>query len=124
MHNLPKEDQHLLEQICQALYDKKGFNIMALDVRGVSTLTDYFIIAEGNVEKHVQTLAKYLVDMLSEAGRTPVHVEGLRQGDWIVLDFSEVVIHLFIPDMREKYQLEHLWQNSEIIDVAIHVNSA
>ncbi len=124
MLNLPKDDLQLLEQICQTLYDKKGFNIMALDVREISTLTDYFIIAEGNVEKHVQTLAKYVVDTLQDCGRNPIHVEGQRQGDWIVLDFSEVVIHLFTPDMRERYQLEHLWQNSEIIDVPIHVNTA
>lgn len=89
----------------------------------MATLTDYFVIAEGNVEKHVQTLAKELQEVLREGGRSPIHVEGQRQGDWVVLDYSEVVVHLFIPDMREKYQLEQLWQQASIVDVPIHVTS-
>ncbi len=119
MSNVSVRDRQLLEQLCQAIYDKKGFNILTLDVRELSTLTDYFIIAEGNVEKHVQTLAKELVEVMREEGRSPIHVEGQSQGDWVVLDFSEVVIHLFIPDLRDKYQLEQLWQNAEIVDVPI-----
>jgi len=122
MNDLPVIDQHLLERICQTLYDKKGFNIMALDVRNLSTLTDYFIIAEGNVEKHVQTLAKHVAEVLSEEGRKPLHLEGLREGDWVVLDFSDVVIHLLTPEMRERYSLEHLWQEAKIIDVPIHAS--
>jgi ribosome-associated protein len=123
MNKIPTDDLHMLEQICQTIYDKKGFNAITLDVRPMETFTDYFVIAEGNVEKHVQSLSKELQEVLREQGRHPVHVEGQRQGDWVVLDFSEVVIHLFIPDMREKYQLEHLWQQAEIVDVPIHVGA-
>src|SRR5262245_21192412 len=119
MSKLSAKDRYLLEQICQTIFDKKGFNILTLDVRELSTLTDYFIIAEGNVERHVQMLAKELIELMAQEGRPPIHVEGQKQGDWVVLDYSEVVIHLFIPDMREKYQLEQLWQNAEIIDVPI-----
>ncbi len=117
MNDLP-----LLERICQTLYDKKGFNIMTLDLRALSTLADYFIIAEGNVEKHVQSLAKEIVEVLAEEGRNPIHVEGLREGDWVVLDFSDVVIHLFTPDLRDRYRLEHLWEEAQIIDIPIHVS--
>lgn len=123
MNNLPINDQRLLQQICQTIYDKKGFNTITLDVRPMATFTDYFVIAEGNVEKHVQTLAKELQEVLRESGRSPVHIEGQRQGDWVVLDYSEVVVHLFIPDMREKYQLEQVWQQASIVDVPIQVAS-
>ena len=123
MNNLPDSDLHTLELICQTIYDKKGFNILVLDVRGICSFTDYFIIAEGNVEKHVQTLSKNIQDVMKDAGRSPLHQEGQRLGDWLVLDFSEVVIHLFIPDMREKYELEQLWRNASIVDVPIRVGS-
>jgi ribosome-associated protein len=121
IEKLPVRDMQLLEQICQTLYDKKGFNIMTLDLREFPTLAEYFIIAEGNVEKHVQSLAKEVIDAMGECGRPLIHLEGYREGDWVVLDFSEVVVHLFIPDMREKYRLEQLWHDAEIIDVPIHV---
>ena len=123
MNKIPADDLHMLEQICQTIYDKKGFNAITLDVRPMETLTDYFVIAEGNVEKHVQTLAKEIQAVLSEQGRSAVHVEGLRVGDWVVLDFCEVVVHLFIPDMREKYELEQLWQQAAIVDVPIQVGA-
>jgi ribosome-associated protein len=120
-NKIPVRDMQLLEFICQKLYDKKGFNIMTLDLREFATLSDYFIICEGNVEKHVQSLARELLETMSEQGRSPIHIEGQRQGDWIVLDFADIVIHLFIPEMREKYCLEHLWKDASIIDVPIHV---
>lgn len=123
MNKLPATDLRMLEVICQTLFDKKGFNILSLDVRGLSTLTDYFIIAEGNVEKHVQTLAKQLVEVMASNGRNPIHIEGQKEGDWVVIDFSDVIIHLFIPDVREKYALEQLWKNAQIIDVPIHVTA-
>ena len=124
MNKLPKKDLQVLETICQTIFDKKGFNIMTLDVRGSSTLTDYFIIAEGNVSKHVQSLAKEITEALHAEGRSPLHIEGQKDGDWVVLDFSDIVIHLFVPDMREKYELEQLWTEAEIVDVPIHTHMA
>ena len=108
-----------LNRIAQAIYDKKGFNILSLDVRGISSFAEYFIIAEGNVEKHVQSLAQSVHEKMLEIGYRPLHIEGKKEGDWIVIDYSDVVIHLFIPEMREKYNLEQLWQESTIIDVPI-----
>lgn len=121
MSKVPNKDMKVLETICQSIFDKKGFNILALDVRGLSTMTDYYVIAEGNVEKHVQALARELCDNLYLQGRRPLHIEGQRLGDWVVLDYSDVVVHLFIPDMREKYALEQLWQEASIIDVPIEL---
>lgn len=106
-----------LNQIAQTIFDKKGFNILALDVRGISTLTDYFLIAEGNVDKHVIAIADAILTTLKKEGEKPLHVEGMQQGDWVVIDFLEVVVHLFMPGVRSKYRLEELWQKGEIVDL-------
>lgn len=111
------ESAHVLNIIAQTVFNKKGFNILALDVRGISTLTDYFLIAEGNVDKHVIALAKEVIQRLKKEGDSPTHVEGLDQGDWIVVDYLEIVIHLFKPGLREKYRLEELWRDGKVVDL-------
>lgn len=111
-----------LDLIAQTIYDKKGMNILALDVRGISTLTDYFLIAEGNVDRHVRSMAMTLKASLSELGLHPYHIDGQKEGDWVVMDYGDIVIHLLIPDLRERYALEELWKESKIIDVAIKVD--
>ncbi len=108
-----------LNRVAQAIYDKKGFNILVLDVREICTMTDYFIIAEGTVDRHVKAISHAISDELAREGRNSLHVEGQQEGDWIVLDYSDFVIHLFIPDLREKYALEELWQKGKIVDVKI-----
>lgn len=111
----------LLNHIAQAIYDKKGFNILVLDVRGICSLTDYFIIAEGTVDRHVRALADTVIDQLGSFKHHPLHAEGMQEGDWIVLDYSDFVIHLFIPELREKYALEELWKNGKIVDVNLNI---
>ena len=113
--------QSTLNLIAQTLYDKKGFNILALDVHEVSTLTNYFIIAEGNVDQHVVALAKTVIEVLKKEGEIPIHVEGLDSGDWVVIDYLDVVIHLFMPGVRQKYQLEELWHDGKVFDLEINV---
>ena len=108
-----------LNRIAQVIYDKKGFNILILDVREICTMTDYFIIAEGTVDRHVKALSQAVADEFSKRGRHPLHAEGQQEGDWAVLDYGEFVIHLFIPDFREKYALEELWQEGRVVDVKI-----
>lgn len=124
MSNIPAQDAKILKCICQTIFDKKGFNILSLDVRGMSNLADYYVIAEGNVEKHVQALARDMCDALLQEGLRPTHIEGQKEGDWVVVDYSDVVVHLFIPEMREKYALEELWRNAVIVDVPIKTKVA
>jgi ribosome-associated protein len=109
----------ILNLAAQTIFNKKGFNILALDVRGVSTMTDFFLIAEGNVDKHVAALGNAVSEALKKEGERPIHSEGLSQGDWVVLDYLEVIIHLFIPGLREKYRLEELWHEGKVIDLDI-----
>ena len=121
---MTKGSHDTLNLIAQAIYDKKGFNILALDVRKISTMTDYYIIAEGNVDRHIRAISSLISEKMSETKLKPLHVEGLASGDWVVLDYGDVVIHLFTPDLREKYALEKLWHDSKIVDVKIQVAAA
>lgn len=112
----------IVNEIAQVIYDKKGFNIFALDVKGISTITDYLIIAEGNVDRHVTSIAHNIVEHLEKKGIPATHLEGMKEGDWVVLDYSEVIIHLFQPGLREKYSLEKLWSEGQIVDLSIDLS--
>jgi len=116
-----EKDQPLLtlDIIAQAIYDKKGSNILALDLRGISSMADYFLIAEGNVARHVQALSSEIIDVMREHGRTPVRTEGKADSDWVIIDYGDILIHLFIPELREKYALEKLWAQGQIVDLNI-----
>ena len=114
-----KDLSKVIQLIAQAIYDKKGTNIIAIDVRGISSITDYVIIADGNVDRHVSALATEIQHIMRDEGERPIHVEGQQVGDWVVLDYFQVVIHLLLPDMRQKYQLERLWPEGKVIDLDI-----
>ena len=117
------DDLELLKAAAQAIYDKKGFNITAIDVRGVSSLTDYFLIAEANVDRHAKALGQAAARALREEGLRPSHTEGLETGDWIVMDCWQIVVHIFGPDLRERYQLERLWEEGKIVDLNLSIES-
>ena len=119
-----KSPHELLTLIAQVIYDKKGINILALDVRGLSNLTDFMVIAEGNVDRHVTSIAKSIIEALQESNERPLHTEGLQTGDWVVLDYGQIMIHIFSPGLRNKYALEKLWGESKIVDVDIDISSA
>ncbi len=121
MKNETKE-LNILNKIAQAIYDKKGFNILVLNVKEISSMTDYFIIAEANVDRHVKAIAESLIDMLEPIVGPPGHIEGLHSPEWVVIDYYDFIIHLFIPEMREKYSLEKVWKAGSIVDVKIKVH--
>lgn len=121
---MTNQPQKTLDTIAQAIFDKKGFNILALDVRGVSSLTDYYIIAEGNIDRHVRAIASAVMQTLDECGHTPLHVEGDKQGDWVVIDSGDIIVHLLMPEYREKYGLEQLWKEARIVDLNIKLDPA
>lgn len=120
---MTKQDIKRLTSLSQTIFDKKGFNILVLDVRGISTMTDYFIIAEGSVGRHVKSLCTAIKGQMQDEEIKLYNCEGEYDGEWIVMDSGEIVIHLFIPDLREKYALEELWSKAKIVDVDIVVHS-
>ena len=113
------DDKTLLNNIARSICDKKGFNIIALDVRDISTLTHYFIVAEGNVDRHVKAVSRNVIDNLKKIGNRPVNVEGLREGDWVVIDCWDVIVHIFSPGFRERYQLERVWSDGKIVELDV-----
>jgi ribosome-associated protein len=117
---MDKKSLQTLELIAQTLYDKKGFNILVLDVSAFSTMADTYVIAEGNVERHTKALAKELTDVLAKEGKHLYFMDAASP-DWIVLDFADVVVHLMTPETREYYALEELWRKAKIVDVNIKV---
>ena len=117
-------DDPLLSEIAQTIFNKKGFSILVLDMRPISSLTDYVIIAEGNINKHVQAIGEALIEFMKKRGQQISYVEGMREGDWVVLDFSEIVVHLFQPGWRDQYNLEALWKDAQIVDVRIDTEAA
>ena len=82
---------------------------MALDLRGVSSATDFFVLATGNSDIQVRAIAEHVLEELAKKGFRPLHVEGLDRARWVLLDFVDFVVHVFHPQAREFYQLENLW---------------
>lgn len=101
--------EELVAMAARTLVNQKGLEPVILDVRGLSSLGDYFIICSGTSKRHVQALAQHLQEALGQAGVKPLGVEGLEDGQWVLLDYVDLVIHLFITPLREFYDLEGLW---------------
>ena len=108
----------LVNKIVKIIFDKKGFNLIALDVSLDSSITDYFIVAEGFAKKHVQSIGQSIITFLKKDNKKDdislINVEGIDDGEWVVLDMFSIIVHLFIPDVREKYKIERLWKGNFI----------
>jgi ribosome-associated protein len=98
-----------LELALKTIDAVKGLDPIALDVRGLCSFADYFLITSGTSRRHVLALAEHLEEALSKAGVKPLGVEGLQDGLWVLMDFNDVVIHIFSQPLREFYNLEGLW---------------
>jgi len=114
-----KKNFTFINRVAQLIYDKKGSNIMALDVKGLSSICDYILIAEGNVERHVTAIAHSLIKELKQEDIKAFQVEGIKDGDWLIIDFGEVHVHLFVPEVRQKYRLETLWKEAKLVELSI-----
>ncbi|MGH8914327.1 MAG: ribosome silencing factor [Acidimicrobiia bacterium] len=100
-----------------AIFGKRGMDIVLLDVEGLFVLSDVFVIATGTSRPHVQSLADNVVEkMQEELGLKPLRTEGRTEAEWVLLDFGDVIVHLFQPDAREFYGLERLWADSEKVE--------
>ena len=89
--------------------DRKAEEVVALDLRGISSATDFFVLATGNSDIQVRAIAEHIMEELVRAGVRPLHVEGLDRARWILMDFVDFVVHVFHPLARDFYQLELLW---------------
>jgi ribosome-associated protein len=89
--------------------ERKARDVVLLDLRQLSDATDYFLIANGTSDLHVRAVAEHIIEELRKSGTRPSHVEGLRGGRWVLIDYIDFVVHVFHPAAREFYQLERLW---------------
>ena len=97
------------------LLDKKGIDTLLLDIRNVSLLADYFIICTGEVDRHIQGMVDELSQELQKEQVSPLHIEGDVESGWVILDYGNVVVHLFSPRMRQYYRLEELWKDARVV---------
>lgn len=95
--------------------DKKAEDIVVLDVAKISTLTRYFVITHGNNSRHVKAIAENVRDELKKKGTSVWHVEGMGDGNWVVLDYGSVILHVFYKEVRQFYGLERLWGEAKRI---------
>jgi len=114
----PAASLQLAQRAAALCLDAKANDVVLLDVKEVSDVTDCFIIASGTSDTHVRGVADHVVQQLGAEGFRVHHVEGLPQGRWVLLDFVDVVVHVFHPRLREFYQLERLWGDAEVVPIA------
>lgn len=93
----------------QLALERKAQDVIILDLRGISTATDHFVIASGTSDIQVKAIADHILEDLRKEGVKPAHVEGLETGRWVLLDYIDFVVHVFHPQSRSFYQLEALW---------------
>lgn len=99
----------LTQLVVDALEDVKGRDIVTLDVRDMTSVTDYMVVASGTSNRHVKALADAVSDKVKQAGHRPAGIEGADGSEWVLLDLGDTIVHVMLPRVREFYNLEKLW---------------
>jgi ribosome-associated protein len=106
--------------VINALDDMKALEVKVLDVRGLTDIADYMVIASGTSDRHVRSVAQRVVEKAKEAGFRPHGVEGQQDGDWVLIDLHDIIVHVMLPRVREFYGLEKLWDMTVSKRAAAH----
>lgn len=106
----------LLELTLKAVEDKKAMNVVALDLRNVSPISDFFVICHGNSDIQVQAIATEVRKVVHEAGVNIRGIEGMDSARWVLMDLGDVVVHIFHRDEREYYNIERLWSDAKVVE--------
>ncbi len=112
--------KRLVETITKGIQDKKGHGIVIADLSNIeSSICHYFIICEGNSPQQVEAIAESVGDSVRQVeGEKPVNCVGLENAQWVAIDFVDVMVHIFLPETRSHYDLEHLWEDAHLTEVA------
>ncbi len=110
-------DDQLVQSLSAAVLERNGREAVLLDLRGLSDATDCFLIASGDSRTHARAIADNIIERCKAAGFRPVGIEGRAGGDWILIDYVSAVVHIFLPRVREYYQLENLWGDAPSLPV-------
>jgi len=108
----PKARPTLRDVVLGALAELKAIDVRALDVRALTDVTDTMVVASGTSDRHVKSIADRVMQRCKEAGFRPFGVEGERDGEWVLLDLQDIVLHVMLPRVREFYALEKLWEGA------------
>jgi ribosome-associated protein len=98
-----------VQRAAELALERKAIEVAALDLTGISSATDFFLIGSGSSDIHVRSIAEHVIDELKKDGVRPDHVEGMEGGRWVLIDYFDFVVHVFHPQARQFYQLETLW---------------
>lgn len=115
----PSNSKEKAFSCARAALDHKAIDLVILSIQNLSSFTDYFVICSGNSDRQVQAIASHIEDTLAEIGLFPLGTEGKREGRWVLLDYGEVVVHIFYHPIREFYDLERLWGDAQKIDLPL-----
>ena len=107
--DLPDPIRALAETCANAALDRKASDVVMLDVRGLTSIADWFVVASGRSDTQVRAIAEAVEEACRARQRRPLWVEGLRHGQWVLLDYGDVVVHVFRPEVRTFYNLERMW---------------
>ncbi|HEY0767804.1 MAG TPA: ribosome silencing factor [Steroidobacteraceae bacterium] len=105
----------LQHAVTTALDDMKAVNVRVLDVRGLTDIVDKMVIASGNSDRHVRSIAERVVEKAKAAGFRPLGTEGARGGEWVLVDLQDILVHVMLPRVREFYGLESLWDGGPAV---------
>jgi len=103
--------------LVEAALDRKAEDVIALDVRELTSFTDTFIIASGTSDRNVRSIADSITEAMAKRGNKPLGVEGYGEGRWVLIDLDDVIVHVFQGAVRQEYDLERLWSDAREIDV-------
>ncbi|HOV89916.1 MAG TPA: ribosome silencing factor [Syntrophorhabdaceae bacterium] len=97
-------------KICsQYAEEKKAKDILLLELIGLTDIADYFLLASGTNERHVRTISEFIEESMKEMGIKPLFTEGYQEGRWVIIDYNDLIVHIFLDELRELYDLESLW---------------
>lgn len=117
MTNSETNSKNMLRTACAALEEKKAFDIKIIDISKISTLCDYIVIADGTNKKQVQALCDNVEDEMRAAGYSHKGVEGYSEGGWILLDYYDIIVHIFSEESRRFYNIEKIWSDGEAVSI-------
>lgn len=109
------EPREQADAITTAAHGRRALDIVLMDMRRVTTICDYFVICHGRSPQHLEAIREEIEEQLEEAGLRPGHVEGDRRAQWVVMDYLDVVVHIFTEETRRIYDLQRLWADAEIV---------